>query len=306
MNAEGVIKLIFNRFFIQTQYQYHTMSRLEFVYAFANESMPGLFKIGETHSSDTPLKRLGEANLPDTYRPPTFYTLAFAIKVPDSKKAEKYIHTLLENTRVNMNREFFRISLDDVTNIINNNMHIINGEWWTPPIGTIIPEQQLTKKVHGLHCFGAASKVFKQKSVNHLNNRFKNFNLLYNNLHDLQLLSENGIDCSKMFCRTDLGKFGYETKTVAEINKICNKQIFKKNKIGADGKVSNFCDKNVVTILNAMLSHIGYKVEHSSKRVRVGGGKQIHVYSYQIVPNDDDDDKSHILLNRKIFKNVIL
>jgi len=281
------------------------MSRLEFIYAFENESMPGLFKIGETHS-DTPLKRLGEANLPDTYRPPTFYTLAFAIKVPDSKKAERYIHTLLENTRVNMNREFFRISLDDVTNIINNNMHIINGEWWTPPIDIIIPKQQLTKKAHGLHCFGAASKVFRKKSVKHLNNRFEMFKHLYNNLHDLRILIEDSIDLNKSFTRENIKllNYNYRTSTVAEINRLCNKQVFQKVSIDKDGKISNFSEKKVVTIMNAQLNNIGYKVKHSSKRIRVGGGKQIHVYSYQIIPNDDD--KSHILLNRKIFKNFIL
>jgi hypothetical protein len=220
------------------------MNQPEFVYGFKNESMPGLIKIGMT-TYHTPLKRLAEANLPDTYRPPTQYTFDFAIKVPDSRIAEAYIHTLLENTRVNMNREFFRISLEDVTNIINNHMNIINGEWWTPPIGSIIPEQQLTKQVHGLPWFGASSKVFKNKSVKHLNNRFEMFKHLYNNLCDLQLLTEGSIVMNKSFTRENIKllNYNYRTATAAEINRLCNKQLFNKRDIDANGKVSNFPEK---------------------------------------------------------------
>mgnify|MGYP003982619317 CR=1 FL=1 len=278
------------------------MNKSGFVYGFKNESMPGLIKIGRTVFN--PLKRLCEANLPDTYKPPTYYIFYFAIKVPDSSKAEAYIHKLLEKTRVNMNREFFRISLEDVTNIINNHMNIINGEWWTPPIGNIIPEQQLTKKLHGLPWFGASSKVFKKKSVKHLNNLFETFKHLYKNICDLQLLTEDHVVMNDYFTREQLKliKYDYKTSPVKEIHRLCNKQVFNKRDIDANGKLSNFSEKRVVTILNTQLNHIGYKINKTTHSKRING-KAIRIYNYQIVLETNNNFKNSSL-NYKIFKSV--
>jgi len=206
-----------------------------------------------------------------------------------------------------MNREFFRISLEDVTNIINNHMNIINGEWWTPPIGIIIQEQQLTKKVHGLPWFGASSKVFKNKSVKHLNNRFEMFKHLYNNLCDLQILTEDSIDLNKSFTRENIKllNYNYRTATAAKLNSLCNKQVF--HRTDTDGKVPNFCEKHIATFMNALLNHIGYKIKRLTKRFRVSGNrKQSVMYNYQIVPEENIKilKNSHSLLNYKIFNTL--
>lgn len=85
-----------------------------YLYCFENESMPGLYKVGMTTRE---IKyRLQEANLTDTYKPPTPYILCLEKRVNDVRKAETFVHNYLESygTRVNKRREFFRVSLDTV------------------------------------------------------------------------------------------------------------------------------------------------------------------------------------------------
>ena len=74
-----------------------------YVYCFANDSMPGILKIGMTERS--PEERLSEANTADTWRPPSPYYIVCSKKVNNPKEKEDRLQT---------NREFFRISVDKV------------------------------------------------------------------------------------------------------------------------------------------------------------------------------------------------
>jgi hypothetical protein len=76
--------------------------------------MPGLLKIGMTER--TPKIRLSEANTTDTWRPPTPYKLEMAKKVINPKQKETTLHLLLAQftERINPNREFFRVSLEEI------------------------------------------------------------------------------------------------------------------------------------------------------------------------------------------------
>ena len=89
-----------------------------YVYAFSNESMPGFIKIGMTER--TPEERLAEANLPDTFKPPTPYVIEIQKKVNNCKETEKKIHALLSDKRVNPHREFFKITIEELNEIFNN------------------------------------------------------------------------------------------------------------------------------------------------------------------------------------------
>jgi len=62
-----------------------------YVYAFSNESMPGIFKIGMTER--TPEKRLTEANGSDEFKPPLPYVIAIHKKVKKLKK--RFMHYFL-------------------------------------------------------------------------------------------------------------------------------------------------------------------------------------------------------------------
>ncbi len=83
-----------------------------YVYCFANDSMPGILKIGMTER--TPEERLNEANTSNTWKPPTPYYIVCSKKVNDPKEKEKKIHAFLKEDRLQTNREFFRISVDKV------------------------------------------------------------------------------------------------------------------------------------------------------------------------------------------------
>lgn len=97
-----------------------------------NRSMPGLLKIGMTER--TPDERLRDANMPDTWRPPTPYVIEFAKQVTQPKQKEAVLHKLLEQytDRVHPRREFFRLPLDDVRTFFD----LIDGEYWNGVGGT--------------------------------------------------------------------------------------------------------------------------------------------------------------------------
>jgi len=85
-----------------------------YVYCFSNESMPGIYKIGMTER--IPEMRLNEANMSDTWRPPTPYKIEMAKKVVNPKEKELTMHKLLTcvSERIHPKREFFRVSLESV------------------------------------------------------------------------------------------------------------------------------------------------------------------------------------------------
>jgi hypothetical protein len=88
--------------------------------------MPGILKIGMTER--TPESRLGEANVSDTWRPPTPYNIEFAKKVIDVYAKEKTLHALLEKYthRIHARKEFFRVSTKEVRMFFD----IIDGEMY--------------------------------------------------------------------------------------------------------------------------------------------------------------------------------
>ena len=100
------------------------MTEPGWVYALSNESMPGLIKIGFT--SRSPSERLDEANAPNTFGPPTPYRIELAKKVRNANQREKMIHRILSRDRVNMSREFFRVSIEVVRDVFA----LMDGEEW--------------------------------------------------------------------------------------------------------------------------------------------------------------------------------
>ena len=93
--------------------------------------MPGLVKIGMT--TRTPTERLKEANASVTWCIPDF-KIEFAKKVSNPHQKEKTLHTLLEQytTRVHSQREWFRVSIDQVMTFFD----LIDGEMWDEAYAT--------------------------------------------------------------------------------------------------------------------------------------------------------------------------
>ena len=86
------------------------------VYLLTNPYMPGLVKIGMTKQEDLE-KRMKELY---TTGVPVAFECQFACKVnnKDCAKIEKALHTAFEPQRVNKNREFFRINVEQAKAIL--------------------------------------------------------------------------------------------------------------------------------------------------------------------------------------------
>ena len=86
------------------------------VYLLTNPCMPGLVKIGMTTQEDID-KRMKELYTPGV---PVPFECQFACKVnnKDCAKIEKALHTAFEPQRINKNREFFRINVEQAKAIL--------------------------------------------------------------------------------------------------------------------------------------------------------------------------------------------
>ena len=90
------------------------MSNAGYVYGLVNESMEGLIKVGKTEK--TPKLRAEElSNATGVANP---FTVAFQIYVSNRHVAETQVHELLERYRVSAKREFFRVSLEEVSRVM--------------------------------------------------------------------------------------------------------------------------------------------------------------------------------------------
>jgi hypothetical protein len=107
-----------------------------YVYCFSNLSMPGIVKIGMTER--TPTVRLSEANVSDTFKPPTPYIIEFAKKVCDPLGKERVLHLLLEKyaERIHPRREFFRVSPEEVRPFVD----LMDGTMWVAPYEATIEQ----------------------------------------------------------------------------------------------------------------------------------------------------------------------
>lgn len=85
-----------------------------FIYVFSNPAMPGLLKIGYT-TKDT-YKRLKE--LSDSTASPLPFEEEYSVMVEHPERIEKSIHRKLSYCRVNKNREFFKVGLDEITDVV--------------------------------------------------------------------------------------------------------------------------------------------------------------------------------------------
>lgn len=84
-----------------------------YIYCFSNPSIPNILKIGMT--TRTPEDRLKEANSGTWVALP--FKIEFYKEVQNPLQKEKDIHNFLKNKRVNDNREFFNISIENAKNI---------------------------------------------------------------------------------------------------------------------------------------------------------------------------------------------
>jgi len=86
----------------------------EIVYVLSNSAMPGILKIGKTTQADVSI-RMSQLY---TTGVPVPFECAYAIEVDDCSKVEAAMHIAFGPSRVNPNREFFKIEAEQAIAIL--------------------------------------------------------------------------------------------------------------------------------------------------------------------------------------------
>jgi hypothetical protein len=86
-----------------------------FVYVMQNESMPNLFKIG--HTLKSPMQRA--IDLTRHSGVPNDFEVLFYCECIDPNKFEFDVHRILDEKRYTSNREFFKLSINELKELAN-------------------------------------------------------------------------------------------------------------------------------------------------------------------------------------------
>lgn len=93
----------------------------EYVYCLSNpDYTENLYKIGFTNNPQRRVEELYSTGVPSNF------VIEFIIQTPDGKKLERIIHEKLKNYRTNIHREFFRIPMTTLKNILENELNLTN------------------------------------------------------------------------------------------------------------------------------------------------------------------------------------
>jgi hypothetical protein len=85
----------------------------EWVYVLSNDYMPGIFKIGFTYNApEERAAQLFKTGTPDEFK------IAYRCKCFNGMRIERAVHSKLKKQRIRMDREFFRVNLDDAIRTI--------------------------------------------------------------------------------------------------------------------------------------------------------------------------------------------
>lgn len=88
-------------------------SNYGYIYVMSNEAYPNIYKIGSTYG--LPEERAEELTGTGNLYP---FKVEYFIDIKDAEYYEKQIHKILDISRVNKNREFFKLPLDEIKSIL--------------------------------------------------------------------------------------------------------------------------------------------------------------------------------------------
>ena len=89
----------------------------QYVYCMSNPSLgKDIYKIGKSRNPKIRQKELSNTSLP------TPFSIEFIIETDDASQLEKDIHNYINDFRVNKNREFFKIEIETLKDIIEINI----------------------------------------------------------------------------------------------------------------------------------------------------------------------------------------
>lgn len=133
------------------------MNNKEYVYVMSNLSFSDILKIGWTRKH--PNIRAKDLNSSGVPMP---FTVEFVVVTENGRKLEKKIHTHLNKYRVNSKKEFFKISKNDLVEILTNEL-ILN---LTPMADIILPMISNCKSIINLiNEIKSLCKQFEEETI---------------------------------------------------------------------------------------------------------------------------------------------
>ena len=139
----------------------------EYVYCLSNSNyITDLYKIGFTHNPNKRAEELYSTGVPGDF------VIEFIIKTNNGKLLEKNIHDALYNYRTNKKREFFKIPMTTLKNILETELNLnLNYEYELPEKSDYVPKlpetPELPKATH--YDCECGSKVCISNKARHLN-----------------------------------------------------------------------------------------------------------------------------------------
>ena len=106
------------------------MAEKEIVYVLANPAMPGLVKIGKSSQADV-MQRMNQLY---TTGVPVPFECVYAMEVSDCSQVESALHIAFSPSRINPNREFFKIDAEQAIAILK----LLKGVEVTPKVSELI------------------------------------------------------------------------------------------------------------------------------------------------------------------------
>lgn len=97
-----------------------------FIYVFKNHSLKGMVKIGAT--TKAPSKKCEELSSTSTI--PTPFNIVYSQPSINPFKVESIVHTILDEYRVNQNREFFNVDADKAADLIEDIENKLNINYY--------------------------------------------------------------------------------------------------------------------------------------------------------------------------------
>jgi hypothetical protein len=160
--------------------QTETSSPNNYLYFLSNPAMPGLLKIGmTTRTVEQRIRELRHTGIPHDFK------IEVYLSVQDAAVSEKIAHNILSKQRLNNNREFFKIDIEDALELVLPlllNYTVVQSE---PYIENKSVQEYIKIKNQ------------KEASIRQRHNQLNTANSDYKKLIDIEKLKERKIDLLK-------------------------------------------------------------------------------------------------------------
>ena len=140
----------------------------EIVYIMTNPAIPDLIKIGITNTGSAEARR---AKLSSNENMPLPFIVYYAAEVENAKHTEDILHKAFGDLRINKNREFFKVSPENITSTVHDKTTILFKDEITSVTGAV--KSILDPKKTGNQYNGALFWIYKGETLKERRDRIR-------------------------------------------------------------------------------------------------------------------------------------